>query len=63
MTYSASLRRLYFVRFAFALVWVAVVFAIGDTAGPLLTTLLVIYPLFDALAVLWQLPARRRPSG
>jgi uncharacterized membrane protein HdeD (DUF308 family) len=54
MTYSASLRRLYFVRFAFALVWVAVVFAIGDTAGPLLTTLLVIYPLFDALAVLWQ---------
>jgi uncharacterized membrane protein HdeD (DUF308 family) len=57
MTYSASLRRLYFVRSAFALVWVAVVFAIGDTAGPLLTTLLVIYPLFDALAVLWQLRA------
>lgn len=57
MTYAASLRRLYFVRFAFAIVWVAIVFAIGGTAGPLLTALLVIYPLFDAGAVLWQLRA------
>lgn len=57
MTYSAALRRLYFVRFAFAVVWVAIVFAIGGTATPLLTTLLVIYPLFDAIAVLWQLRA------
>lgn len=54
-TYSASLRRLYFIRFAFAIVWAALVFATSTMAGPFLTVLLIIYPLFDAAAVLWQL--------
>ncbi|MBJ6616466.1 hypothetical protein NC658_27500 [Streptomyces griseoincarnatus] len=43
----AALRRLYFVRFAFAAVWAALLFATADTLGPLSATLLVIYPLFD----------------
>ncbi|WP_404475391.1 hypothetical protein [Microbacterium aerolatum] len=58
--YGRSLRTLYFVRFAFALIWVGIMFAISaDATEPnaLLTVLLVIYPLFDAAAVLWQLRA------
>lgn len=59
-TYSRSLRKLYFVRFAFAAVWVGTMFAAAAKATdptPLLTVLLVIYPIFDAGAVLWQLRA------
>lgn len=58
--YSRSLRKLYFVRFAFAAVWVGIMFATAAKATeptPLLTVLLVIYPVFDAGAVLWQLRA------
>lgn len=58
--YSRSLRKLYFVRFAFAAVWVAIMFATAARVTdptPLLTVLLVIYPVFDAGAVLWQLRA------
>ncbi|GGZ30882.1 hypothetical protein [Streptomyces poonensis] len=43
----AALRKLYFLRFAFAAVWAALLFATADTLGPLSATLLVIYPLFD----------------
>jgi len=56
-TFGASLRRLYFIRFAFAVIWAGLVFATVTTAGPVLTVLLVVYPLFDAGAVLWQLRA------
>ncbi|HEY0246740.1 MAG TPA: DUF308 domain-containing protein [Gryllotalpicola sp.] len=52
---TAFLRRLYFIRFAFAIVWAVVLIASGGTAGPLLTVLLVIYPLVDAASVLWQI--------
>ncbi len=38
---------MYLVRFAFAAVWAALLFATADTLGPLSATLLVIYPLFD----------------
>lgn len=56
-TYGTALRRLYFIRFAFAVVWAGLVFATSTMAGPFLTltVLLIIYPLFDAAAVLWQL--------
>lgn len=60
-----ALRRLYLVRFAFAIVWAGLLFASRGDAGPLLTALLVSYALFDAGAVSWQLralPARPRPS-
>jgi uncharacterized membrane protein HdeD (DUF308 family) len=56
-TFGASLRRLYIIRFAFAVIWAGLVFATATTAGPVLTVLLVVYPLFDAGAVLWQLRA------
>ena len=58
VAYGRSLRVLYVVRFVFALVWVGVMFATSTQAtepNVLLTVLLVIYPLFDAGAVLWQL--------
>ncbi|MBI0297115.1 hypothetical protein JBE04_22260 [Streptomyces sp. PRKS01-29] len=43
----AALRKLYFLRFAFAAVWAALLFATADTLSALTATLLVIYPLFD----------------
>jgi len=55
--FSASLRTLYFIRFAFAIVWAVVLFAAGGSGGVLLTVLLVVYPLVDAAAVLWQVRA------
>lgn len=56
-TFSEALRRLYFIRFAFAIVWAGLVFATSTMAGPVLTVLLIVYPLFDAAAVFWQLRA------
>lgn len=63
MPYAATLRRLYLTRFAFAVVWAVSLFLTSTTAGPPLTALLVVYPLVDAAAVLWQLRATDRPSG
>ena len=61
--FSASLRKLYFIRFGFALVWSALLFALGGSGGVILTVLLVVYPLADALAVLWQLRAEGREQA
>ncbi|MYY01056.1 MULTISPECIES: hypothetical protein [unclassified Streptomyces] len=44
---SGTLRPLYFLRFAFALAWAALLFTSADGLGALSTTLLVAYPLFD----------------
>jgi uncharacterized membrane protein HdeD (DUF308 family) len=44
---AASLRRLYFLRAAFAVVWAVVIFVSGASLGPVTVALLVIYPLFD----------------
>ncbi|MEV0110867.1 hypothetical protein AB0H42_31700 [Nocardia sp. NPDC050799] len=60
LTYSRSLRTLYFVRFVFAIIWVGIMFSAAAKAtepNALLTVLLIVYPLFDAGAVLWQLRA------
>ncbi|GAA4173815.1 hypothetical protein [Gryllotalpicola koreensis] len=56
-TLGTALRRLYFTRFAFAIVWALVLFATSSLTGPVLTVLLVLYPLVDAAAVAWQLRA------
>lgn len=56
-TFGQALRRLYFTRFAFAIVWAGLVAATASTTGPALTVLLIIYPLFDAAAVRWQIRA------
>jgi hypothetical protein len=47
---AATLRRLYFVRFGFALVWALLLFATKSDLGPVSIALLVLYPLFDAAA-------------
>ncbi|MFI7673878.1 hypothetical protein [Actinophytocola sp. NPDC049390] len=47
---APALRRLYFVRFAFAIVWAALLFLTAARLGPLGVALLVVYPLFDVAA-------------
>jgi uncharacterized membrane protein HdeD (DUF308 family) len=47
---ASALRRLYFVRFAFAIVWAALLFVTRSELGPLGVVLLVLYPLFDVTA-------------
>ncbi|MFC7532463.1 hypothetical protein [Actinoplanes sp. GCM10030250] len=51
-TTAAALRQLYFVRFAFAIVWAGVMLAIADELNPLVGALFVLYPLFDVAAAL-----------
>jgi uncharacterized membrane protein HdeD (DUF308 family) len=47
---APALRRLYFVRFGFAIVWAALLFLTKSELGPLGITLIVLYPLFDVAA-------------
>jgi uncharacterized membrane protein HdeD (DUF308 family) len=58
-TTASALRRLYFVRFAFAIVWALVMFTTPKHIGPLAATLLVVYPLFDAAAAFVDARASR----
>lgn len=50
--FAPALRQLYFVRFGFAIVWAALLFADKSHLGALGITLLVIYPLFDVAAAI-----------
>jgi uncharacterized membrane protein HdeD (DUF308 family) len=56
---APSLRKLYFVRFGFAVVWAVVIFAVGSSLSPVAATLLVLYPLFDVAAAIVDLRATR----
>ena len=56
---AAALRRLYFIRFAFALVWALVMVTTADHLGPLAVSLLVLYPLFDVGAAVVDARASR----
>ncbi|MFC0431949.1 hypothetical protein [Kutzneria buriramensis] len=47
---APSLRRLYFIRFGFAIVWAGLLVVTGSTVNPLSVTLLVLYPVFDVAA-------------
>ena len=49
---ATTLRKLYFARFGFAVVWAGLVFATGATLGPVVVILLVLYPLFDLSAAI-----------
>ncbi|MEV6304326.1 hypothetical protein AB0M02_33315 [Actinoplanes sp. NPDC051861] len=62
-TTAAALRRLYFVRFAFAIVWALVMFTTADHIGVLAGTLLVLYPLFDVGAAVVDARASRATSS
>ncbi|MFF7145791.1 hypothetical protein ACFZB5_32065 [Streptomyces nodosus] len=63
VTASLALRKLYFVRFAFAAVWAALLFATASALGPLSVTLLVIYPLFDVTAAIVDVRTARTKGG
>ncbi|MFI9848102.1 hypothetical protein ACIHFD_64595 [Nonomuraea sp. NPDC051941] len=56
---ASALRRLYFVRFAFAIVWALAMFTTASNLGPLAVTLLVLYPLFDVAAAVVDARASR----
>ncbi|GAA2124858.1 hypothetical protein [Actinomadura napierensis] len=56
---ASTLRRLYFVRFGFAIVWALVMFTTASNLGPLAVTLLVLYPLFDVAAAIIDARASR----
>lgn len=58
-----TLRKLYFLRFAFAAVWAALVFATADALGPLSTALLLVYPLFDVAAAVVDVRSARANGG
>ncbi|MFI8305431.1 hypothetical protein ACIF80_18705 [Streptomyces sp. NPDC085927] len=59
----AALRKLYFLRFAFATVWAVLLFATASTLGPLSVTLLVIYPLFDVAAAVVDVRSAKANGG
>lgn len=63
-TTAVSLRNLYFVRFGFAIVWAALMFAVGSTLSPITIGLLVLYPLFDVAAAVVDFRSSRtaRPT-
>ncbi|WP_246144743.1 DUF308 domain-containing protein [Actinacidiphila oryziradicis] len=50
--FAPALRQLYFVRFGFAIVWAALLFANKSHLGAFGVTLLIIYPLFDVAAAI-----------
>ncbi|MGZ0199650.1 hypothetical protein ACNFR7_05505 [Streptomyces sp. RM1] len=54
-----ALRRLYFVRFAFAIVWALVMFTMAREITPVAAALLVLYPLFDVGAAVVDAKASR----
>ncbi|MBT2409069.1 hypothetical protein J7I94_00590 [Streptomyces sp. ISL-12] len=60
---SSTLRKLYLLRFAFAAVWAALLFATADALGPLSVPLLVLYPLFDVACAVVDVRSARANDG
>ena len=58
-TTASALRRLYFGRFAFAIVWALVMIPLAKHLNPVTATLLVVYPLFDVAAAIVDARASR----
>ncbi|MDF6045434.1 hypothetical protein LRD69_25465 [Streptomyces sp. JH14] len=56
---ASALRRLYFVRFAFAIVWALVMFTMAKGITPAGAVLLVLYPLFDVGAAIYDAKVSR----
>ncbi|RZD82123.1 hypothetical protein [Streptomyces albidoflavus] len=59
---AAALRKLYFLRFAFAAAWAALLLTTAGTLTTLIAVLLVAYPLFDAGCAVADLRSAR-PEG
>ncbi|MFF3257525.1 hypothetical protein ACFYWP_42655 [Actinacidiphila glaucinigra] len=51
---AAALRRLYFIRFGFAIAWALVMFSMAKEITPVGAVLLVLYPLFDVGAAVYD---------
>ena len=60
-TPAPALSRLYAARFAFALAWAVVVLAAASEINPFIGTLLVLYPVYDLVAI--AVDARRSSSS
>jgi uncharacterized membrane protein HdeD (DUF308 family) len=56
---APTLRRLYSVRFGFALVWAALLFVTASSVSPVSATLLVLYPVFDVAAAVVDVRSSR----
>ena len=56
---APALRRLYLVRFGFALVWAILLFLTASNGSPLTAVLLVLYPVFDVAAAVVDVRAQR----
>ncbi len=54
-----ALRRLYFVRFGFAIAWAVLILVTGSDINPVSASLLVLYPAFDVAAAVVDLRASR----
>lgn len=59
----SALRKLYFLRFAFAAVWAVLLFTTAETLGALSATLLLIYPLFDVVAAVVDVRSAKANGG
>jgi hypothetical protein len=57
--FAQDLRRLYFVRFGFALVWAVLLFVSSSDLNPVSVTLLVVYPAFDVAAAVVDVRSSR----
>jgi uncharacterized membrane protein HdeD (DUF308 family) len=58
-----TLRKLYFLRFAFAAIWAVLLFTAADELGPLSVVLLLIYPLFDVTAAVLDARSAKANGG
>ena len=58
-----ALRTLYFVRAAFSVVWVSLVFLFAKSSPPLTAALLLLYPVWDVLATFGDIRANRGTAG
>ena len=56
---APALRRLYLVRFGFALVWAILLFQTASNSSALTAVLLVLYPVFDVAAAVVDVRAQR----
>ena len=58
-TAALTLRRLYFIRFGFAIVWAIALAVSGPDLTGVSITLLVLYPAFDLAAAVWDFRTSR----
>ncbi|MBN6040136.1 hypothetical protein [Amycolatopsis sp. 195334CR] len=62
-TVAPALRRLYFARFGFAIVWAGLLLTTASQLGPVSIALLVLYPLFDVAAAVVDVRSSRATTG